>query len=174
MIDIETLGLEPGAAILSIGAVTFSESGLGDPFYEEVSLPSCQSAGLEIDAGTLDWWLNQSDQVNSVLTGGQPLEEVLAEFTAWLPATDREIWANSPSFDCAILEAAYQAVGREAPWTYEDKRDVRTIKSLPIAPDLEMEGNEHDALDDAKYQARVVSETLRALDREDNNHGPDA
>jgi len=37
MIDIETLGLDPGAAILSIGAVRFSTAGSGScwsrPFY---------------------------------------------------------------------------------------------------------------------------------------------
>jgi len=53
MLDIETLGLEAGAAILSIGAVKFDTDGLGAEFSGEIDLESCQDAGLAIDAETL-------------------------------------------------------------------------------------------------------------------------
>lgn len=162
MVDIETLGLEPGAAILSIGAVRFDVDGLGDEFYREISLSSCQGAGLEIDAETLDWWLSQDDAVTGILTGGDSLDDVLESFCGWFPK-GAEIWANSPSFDCEHLEVAFDAVGMTEPWEFRDERDVRTLRSLPCAVDVEMLGDEHDALDDAKYQARIVAETLRDL-----------
>ncbi|ELZ21566.1 endodeoxyribonuclease [Halosimplex carlsbadense 2-9-1] len=162
MVDIETLGLEPGSAILSLGAVTFSENGLGDEFYRVISLESCQEAGLKIDADTLEWWLSQDDAVTGILTGGDPLDDVLRAFHSWFP-TDAEVWANSPSFDCEHLETAFSAVGMTEPWQFRDERDVRTLRSLPCAAEVEMDGDEHDALDDAKYQARIVSETLRSL-----------
>ncbi|WP_323192447.1 3'-5' exonuclease [Halostella sp. PRR32] len=162
MVDIETLGLEPGSAILSIGAVTFSENGLGDEFYREISLESCQEAGLQIDADTLEWWLSQDEAVTGVLTGGDSLTDVLGSFYCWFP-NGAEVWANSPSFDCKHLEAALDAAGMTEPWEFRDQRDVRTLRSLPCAAEVEMNGDEHDALDDAKYQARIVSETLRSL-----------
>ncbi|WP_197425373.1 3'-5' exonuclease [Halobacterium sp. CBA1126] len=163
MVDIETLGLEPGSAILSIGAVEFTADGLGDEFHREISLKSCQAAGLEIDAGTLEWWLSQDDAVTGVLAGGGELGPVLNAFYNWYP-DGAEVWANSPSFDCRHLEAAFDAVGMTEPWEYYDERDVRTLKSLPIAANVEMDGNEHDALDDAKHQARFAAATLRNLD----------
>lgn len=167
MVDIETLGLEPGAAILSIGAVAFSESGLGDEFYAEISLESCQENGLEIDADTLTWWLDQDGSVTDILTGSEPLPRVLSQFGTWYRTHDfDEIWANSPSFDCEHLEVAFEKVGIDEPWEFRDERDVRTLRSLPGSVDVDMDGDEHDALDDAKYQARIVGETLRSMSGE--------
>jgi hypothetical protein len=163
MVDIETLGLHPGAAILSIGAVQFTKEGLGDTFYREISLTSCQDVGLEIDAETLDWWLNQDDAVNGIITGGGNLYHVLKAFNDWYPE-GAEVWANSPAFDCKLLEAAYDAVHLDEPWSFHDERDVRTLKSLPCAANVEMDGDEHHALDDAKHQARFVAATLRILE----------
>ena len=172
MVDIETVGLEPGSALLSIGAVRFSPDGLDDEFYREISLESCQEAGLEIDANTLEWWLSQDDAVTGVLTGGESLTEVLAQFGSWYQTHGfDEIWANSPSFDCEQLEAAFQAVGLSEPWGFRDERDVRTLRALQCAAEVKMNGDEHDALDDAKYQARIVSETLRSLQADTGRAG---
>lgn len=166
MVDIETLGLEPGSAILSIGAVTFTPDGLGHEYYNEISLESCQDEGLELDANTLEWWLDQDDDVTGVLTGGDSLGYILSEFADWFPE-GAQVWANSPAFDCAHLESAFDAVGLTEPWEYYDTRDVRTLREeIPTAPEVEQEGNEHDALDDARHQARIVSETLWQLQNE--------
>lgn len=162
MVDIETLGLEPGVAILSIGAVRFDTGGIGDTFEVNVDLESCEAAGLEIDANTLSWWLDQDEAAQHVLTGGMELGKALWQFSEFYRPAN-EIWAYSPAFDCAILEAAYDAAGMSSPWTYKDQRDCRTLSALPIAVDVEQEGTEHDALDDAKYQARTVAATLREM-----------
>lgn len=162
MVDIETLGLEPGCALLSVGAVKFDTDGLGETFYRSVDLGSCDDAGLHIDAGTLDWWLGQDDAVTGVLRGGDPLEEVLTDFVEWFP-DGAEVWANSPSFDCEILKACFEAVGLSEPWAFRDERDVRTIRALPHAVDVEIDGDKHDALDDAKRQALSIARTLARL-----------
>lgn len=164
MVDIETLGLEPGAAILSIGAVRFGAGQLGETFEETISLTSCQDAGLSIDADTLEWWLDQDEDAQHVLTGGEPLADVLEAFRTWYIGAD-EIWANSPSFDCEMLECAFDAVGLETPWMFYDERCYRTLQSLPVAPDIDHDGVEHDALDDAEHQAHVAATTLGRLDR---------
>jgi inhibitor of KinA sporulation pathway (predicted exonuclease) len=171
MVDIETLGTEPGAAILSIGACAFDPDpetdDIGDRVKISVDLESCQAAGLHIDADTLQWWLRQSDAARYVLSGGIGLNDALGEFAAWLRDVDAdEVWANSPKFDAAHLEHAADAVDVSLPWAYYELRDVRTIRALPGAVDLEHEGTDHDALDDAIHQAREVAETLRAIDEE--------
>jgi len=162
MIDIETLGREPGCVIVSIGACQFGSDGVGEEFFVEVSPTSAQAYGLEVDAETLEWWLSQGEAAREQLLGGEDLDAALTEFAEWLPS-DVEVWANSPSFDCEILTAGFEAVGQSVPWRFYHERDVRTVKNLDIAPDIEQDGIEHDALDDAIYQARLVGATLREI-----------
>lgn len=100
MVDIESLGTEPGAAILSIGAVPFDTDDVDATagFYSEVDLRSCEAAGLTIDADTLLWWQGQSDEAKAVLSdGGGDLADVLDDFAGWyVDVGADEVWANSP------------------------------------------------------------------------------
>ncbi len=61
MLDLETMGNTSNAAIISIAAVYFDETGVGRSFYHKVSLGSSCAIGLEMDADTVLWWLKQSD-----------------------------------------------------------------------------------------------------------------
>lgn len=162
MLDIETLGTGPGAAIVSIGAVRFDEAGLGDEFYRSIHVESCDDAGLSIDADTLHWWLMQDDTVKHVLTGGITLQDALTGFTGYYNGAD-EVWAFSPAFDCDILSAAYDALDLKPPWTYRDERCARTIDALPLSERPEPQGDAHNALDDARNQARMVSDALARM-----------
>lgn len=160
MIDIETLGLEPGAAIISMGACRFCpEKGVvGETFYVEIDTDSCCDAGLEIDEETYEWW-QQQDIALAPLNGGISLSEALTKLKDYVGDAD-EVWAKSPSFDCEILETAYDEVGLNEPWKYYQERDVRTLSSLPSAVEIEMDGREHHALDDAVHQAEEVAATI--------------
>ena len=145
MLDIETLGLEPGCVILSIGACRFDHDGpTGEDWYAEIDIADCRGHGLTVDNETYEWWREQGEW--APVDGETPLREALAQLTDWAGDAD-EWWANSPKFDMAILEAAYDAVGLDAPWAYHELRDVRTVRALPGAVKLEMEGREHHALD---------------------------
>jgi len=162
MIDIETLGLEPGSAIISIGAVEFGPGKIGETFYREISIESCTDHGLGIDGNTLEWWLDQDQEAQQQLPGGDDFETVLADFCDWmLRAT--EVWANSPKFDCSHLETAFDRFGIEPPWSFDELRDFRTLRELPVAPEIEQDSTEHDALADAKYQAHVAATALKRL-----------
>ena len=163
MLDLETLGTEPGCAILSIGAVKFNADGISDEFERGISLKSNSEAGLTIDGDTLDWWTGQ-DNFESVLTGEEPLRTALYDFGRFYGDSD-EIWAYSPSFDCAILQSAYEAVDVIKPWHYWDERCCRTLDNL-IDHDIAQEGDEHNALDDARNQARIVIAALEELGNE--------
>ena len=172
MLDIETLGTQPGAALLSIGAVEFrpttafdAADGILDTFHASVSATSCQEAGLHIDAETLEWWAGKANASEQLL-GGSELDQVLRDLQLFIDTEgDLEVWAKSPSFDCVLLDAAYRAIHHDGgPWEYWQERDVRTIASLPMAPAPEDIGQDHDALDDAKQQAVLVAQTLARLD----------
>jgi hypothetical protein len=163
MVDIETLGLERDSAILSIGAVHFDRTGIADRFHEFIDQRSCQAAGLTFDIETLDWHLSQGTFGGRELVDGRDLDVALEYFVEWYGTAD-EVWANSPSFDCEALEYAGDAVGVEMPWHFSEERDVRTVKQLPPAADIEHQGTEHNALDDAIYQARQVAAVLDQYD----------
>jgi hypothetical protein len=63
MIDIETLGLEPGSVILSIGAVAFGMDRKPDmpmkEFYVELDTKQPQRV---VDLDTVKWWMDQPNK----------------------------------------------------------------------------------------------------------------
>jgi hypothetical protein len=174
MVDIETLATTPDAAIVSIGAVTFSTADGHDPIDEElhisVSCESCREHGRHVDPDTLEWWRDQPEEARHILQGGRPLRVALKALTGFCDSVE-EVWANSPAFDCVILESAYRDVGVEPPWEFYKRRDVRTLrKCAPAWPDdREHEGTQHDALDDARHQARCASDYLAAVEEVDTD-----
>lgn len=145
MLDLETLGFNSNAPILSIGAVEFDNYGLYRSFYVEIDLQSCLDAGLKPDASTILWWQGRDNfprgQVN--------LAQALVDFRAWYPK-GATIWSNGAAFDIPILASAYKAVGNTAPWEVWNTRCYRTAKALLGLPNLR---NDHNALNDAKNQA---------------------
>lgn len=170
MVDLETVGVVPGCAIFAIGAVAFSEEGLGQEFYTVVNLPSCESEGLYPEAKTLAWWDQQNDDARAVLeearTGGALLADAMAEFSLYLSGfgiDDVKVWGNGADFDNAILACCYEAVCDEPPWKPWNNRCYRTLKNLVKGPKLQRIGTYHNALDDAKSQALHAIELMKCL-----------
>ncbi len=173
MIDIETMGRRPGAAIVSLAAILFDENGafMTDnthvkdySFYRTIDLQSCMDVGLRVDAQTIRFWMSQEGPARrEVLTNGAPLREVLEEFAFWLAGpADPVIWAYGATFDPPLLEMAYHALGMQVPWLYRDVRCARTVLDLA---DVELKGvgTKHHALDDAIAQADCVARAMRIL-----------
>lgn len=169
MVDLETLGKKPFCPILSIGAVAFrlDEDTLPDDvFYQAVTLESCLELGLRVDAGTLQWWLNQTKDAQAVFhdAAAVKLPHALDAFTDWLNSRPLTLWGNSARFDMGILEAAYHVCGKELPWPFWKEGCYRTLKNLPGAPKLGPRvGTYHNALDDAMTQALHLREIMRSL-----------
>ncbi len=160
MIDLETMGQGPNAAIIALGAVEFDveKSSLGREFYEVINLQSSIALGGVADASTILWWMKQSDGARKEFEReGNHLGAVLYVFSMWLlEAAERSklcIWGNGATFDNVILSSAYRNAELEQPWMYYGDRCYRTIKNL--YPDIKMErqGTYHNALDDAKNQS---------------------
>ncbi len=166
MVDLETMGSKPGSAIASIGAVAFDPVAgtLGAEFYQVVDLVSCERAGLTLDASTVLWWLKQSDAARAALGGAKlDLRGSLARFAWWIEDQCKSerprLWGHGGNFDEPMLAAACRAVSMPSPWRYSEGRCTRTIYELAgvelnrAAPEA---GTHHNALDDAKLQARAV------------------
>ncbi|EPO1439985.1 RecE family exodeoxyribonuclease, partial [Escherichia coli] len=77
MIDLETMGKNPDAPIISIGAIFFDpQTGdMGPEFSKTIDL---ETAGGVIDRDTIKWWLKQSREAQSaIMTDEIPLDDAL-------------------------------------------------------------------------------------------------
>ncbi len=160
MIDLETMGTNPQAAIVAIGAVEFSlTSGeLGREFYKVVDLASSMEAGGIVDPGTVLWWLRQSDEARAMFQApAHRIHEVLESlslFMAEFGGPDVKVWGNGAAFDNVVLAGAFERTGLPRPWKYPNDRCYRTIKALHPEVPMERTGTHHNALDDARSQAQ--------------------
>ena len=171
MVDIETLGTSKNSVILSIGAVQFNENGVEKNFYVQIDPESCTDYGLQIDARTVMWWMDQNVAARQHLTSsrGINLPEALDQFIDAFEWNDAVVWANGIDFDFTILEEAMKATGRTAPWAYWAKMDYRTIKNI-VPRDVynaskEEAGVAHHALADATAQAATLVQLLSWINR---------
>jgi hypothetical protein len=168
MVDLETMGTEPGSALVSIGATAFDPVAgtLGRRFYAVIDLGSNSLFGLRQDPATRAWWAKQSPSAQAVLEHPcrAPLWVALEDFSSfWRAVGGVEFWAHGPNFDDPLLAAAYRAVGKRPPWQFWNARCTRTIYAAAgIAPNR-AKGVHHNALDDAVNQAEAVIEAYRIL-----------
>lgn len=163
MIDLETMGLGPKAAIVSIGAVRFDKTQILDKFYCTVDLEDAVNCGLELDASTVLFWLNQSKEAQSALQSefNLPLRVALISLNKFITASDtNHIWANGYK-DFQWLESASRATDLELDWHYSRERDFRTFKAMHPTIQIEDESIAHRAIDDALWQARYIMEILK-------------
>ncbi|EEC7656884.1 exonuclease [Escherichia coli] len=167
MIDLEAMGINPDAPIISIGAIFFDpQTGdMGPEFSKTVDL---ETAGGVIDRDAIKWWLKQSREAQSaIMTDEIPLDDALLQLREFIDENSGEffvqVWGNGANFDNTILRRSYERQGIPCPWRYYNDRDVRTIVELGKAIDFDartaipFEGERHNALDDARYQAKYVS-----------------
>ena len=173
MIDLETMGKNPDAPIISIGAIFFDpQTGdMGPEFSKTIDL---ETAGGVIDRDTIKWWLKQSREAQSaIMTDEIPLDDALLQLREFIDENSGEffvqVWVNGANFDNVILRRSYERQGIPCPWRYCNDRDVRTIVELGKAIDFDartaipFEGERHNALDDARYQAKYVSAIWQKL-----------
>jgi len=188
MLDLETLGTGNNAAIIQIGAVAFNADGengslwtsspqmlaeLGQGFSVNVNLADSRHPGV-IDAATVEWWLQQSQEARDSITkaeGRLELGAALEAFVRWLYTLTPKVralrvWSNGPTFDEIILRSAFTRYGAPLPLSFRGSRCCRTMIELAelhgwnrkeaavLAPHDTVK---HDALSDAVFQARGVA-----------------
>jgi DNA polymerase III epsilon subunit-like protein len=158
MLDLETMGTGPDAAIISIGAVSFEKNFIESRFNEVIDLDSCINAGGIVDASTILWWLTQNEAARKTIAiPGISVLNALKQFNDWCASAgekkDLLLWGNGSDFDNVILASTYRRMGMASPWYYTNNRCYRTIKNL--YPDIKIQRNgiKHNALNDAENQA---------------------
>ncbi|EGD8068827.1 exonuclease [Escherichia coli] len=173
MIDLETMGKNPDAPIISIGAIFFDpQTGdMGPEFSKTIDL---ETAGGVIDRDVIKRWLKQSREAQSaIMTDEIPLDDALLQLREFIDENSGEffvqVWGNGATFDNVILRRSYERQGIPCPWRYTNDRDVRTMVALGLVMDFDarttipFEGERHNALNDARYQAKYVSAIWQKL-----------
>lgn len=171
MLDLETMSTESNAAIIAIGAVSFSDK-IESEFYTEVSLNSSVDSGLHICPKTVLWWLSQSKDAQDKFKKNNKapsLHDALLSFSEWAAIQKvGSIWGNGATFDNVILRNAFQNAGLEYPIPFWADACYRTVKNMNPAIELDRVGIHHCALDDAKSQALHLIKIFEAMKRNAN------
>lgn len=171
MTDLETLGQVPGAIIVSVGAVAFDrDTGKMDiGHYRVWSWRDGEALGLHKSADTMAWWQKQSPEAQAVLKASSRKDamsvkdglEALNRYIKDMAGIDARVWGNGSDFDNALLAAAYRAAGVKPGWKFWNSRCFRTINDVDIdmehrCASIKRQGTHHNALDDARHQARCA------------------
>ncbi len=187
MLDIETLGLRPGAPIPTIGYCHFDWDGIKDHGTIAINL-GIGNIGKSPDIGTIKFWLQQSPEAIAK-TFFRPQEEqrdwvtALNLLSTTVKFDEKEfgegVWANGPLFDLAHLEFWYDQMSEKTPWSHRSPRDCRTIYETAqrltgwdrdeATERLRLKHPElvaHDAEHDAVLQALLVIDANDALMRQ--------
>lgn len=160
MVDLETLGTKPDAAIVQIGIAGFqpTSGSVSEPW--RISVVPHEKATM--DFSTVQWWMGQSDEARKAVFGGQFFEpkEALEALNAWIKDNVTEysdpcFWSKPSTFDMVILESLYRQCGMQPPWKHWNVCCLRTLiqsanmqrseETVPRIP--------HDAGYDAEAQA---------------------
>jgi hypothetical protein len=169
MTDCETLGTRPGAIILSVAFVRFSDEA---HISLNLSVPEQQALGMEQDESTLAWWRQQDPTAWTRATSDPlPLATSLPYIAQWLEwaaggSPDWSIWCHGATFDCPLLDELYHRAGIACPWQFWQVRDTRTLYDLAcINPKDYAVPPPHVALNDAIGQTRAANAALAILAR---------
>jgi len=174
MVDLETMGVDDSAAIVSIGAVEFNKDKIGSEFYRNITLYSNQSRGRTYTPSTIEWWLKQDKAAQEGLFNPTPVDLLTAlkdfqKYVTGVLSKNDGMWANGVTFDLIILSHAFKAMNVKKPWHFRNECCVRPLRKIGYLVGLKYEdyygeGVAHNALDDAKLQAKFVQDFIRKME----------
>lgn len=173
-LDLETLGLRHNAPILVIAA--YAVDSLGNKIKRDqwrVSVKDANRHGTA-DPSTMQWWSEQSEDAKRAAFEDGPrltLFDALRGLSLFIGSLEGPVyvWGNAPTFDCAILRHAYMQTSQETPWEFWQERDCRTVAwvgewlGYDAKQGTEFKGERHNALDDARHQARYTIDILNHI-----------
>jgi hypothetical protein len=158
MVDIETLSLETDALVLQVGVCVFDSQKIH--FMANFNLNREEQSDRRIDYSTVMWWVNQSLEAKEAVLVAQD-SVFISVSDLWAILEDRAkavegVWANSPTFDLAILKNLF---GGKTPWSFRQERDYRTVVKM-LDPDgfkkPPPDSLKHMAMADAVWQAQYL------------------
>lgn len=178
MVDIETLDTRPSAVVISIGVVLFNRrepkvkmKELNLKFGKKEFRDEQIMMGRTVDKETVAWWKGQEPDAKRIFKQANvtSMEDALNKLTAFLTQGDTNylIWGNGSDFDNTIITSLYESFGMQAPWKFWNNRCFRTFKGEHghITRPPEFQGVKHDAVDDARQQARYLQAIYAELQK---------
>lgn len=168
MLDLETLGTQPGCVILTLGAVKFNPYTLEEPgpgLYLRIDADEQIERGREVQDDTLEWWLRQAEDVREEALGPEDrvsVETMYKQLNKFLVGVDN-IWCQGPVFDIAILENLYRQYKWPTPWQFWQISDSRTLFKAHGDPRVKGKVGLHNALEDCVSQATAVQQVYNRL-----------
>lgn len=173
MIDIETLGLKPGAGIWQIGAVTSD----GEHFAYTVNPDAVvMRQGPECsDPSTIIWQENYNSENwraawRLALPGPNTVNTLPVEtFHSWARnykhGRDNVEWWSKGNFDFPLIEASLRELAglTSFPWKYSEIRELRTL--MAVCGIYPTKGVAHDAHQDAVDQMEQLNKCLEIVKR---------
>lgn len=185
MVDIETLGTNYDAVVLSIGACAFNlhewdeYDGIVEDkdrgFHIRLNLEEQVDAGRKVDINTVAWWFSQNKAAQASLQldkEGCHVHEALNLFDEWWERAGGgkhklQSWGNGPNFDQKIVTSLYYSFGRIPPWYYRQEKCLRTLRQLAGNPDWKKlgipQGLHHNAYEDSVYQVLCAQAYYQAI-----------
>lgn len=186
MVDIESLGKKIDSTIIQIAAISFDiNTGKYISSFNQVVDLGRNSEPPNLDADTIKWWIETDVKLFAELisNGTVSSSELFNNFYEWIVDQGKKksvyLWGNGILFDNKMIQ--YQLENHHNlsyPIFYKNDRDVRTILELASKKSGVNEREikervkhfmidenlvEHNALDDVKYQIRLVTECYKTL-----------
>lgn len=189
LIDIETLGTDPNAVVLSIACVPFVlevHTYFGElvpaGFYVKLDVQEqIKTHHRSIEDGVMKWWKKQPKDVFDAMV--RPSSEdmsikegltLLNKFVSGIKSyhfNKSYVWSRGNNFDFPILKSLYQAAGIGLPYNDWRVRDVRTAIDIMAGTDngqynLRFGGDgfiAHNPLHDAAMDAARLNELFYVI-----------
>ena len=176
MIDIETLAIDPKAAVVQIG-IAYRLPGNAYVQTKEICIkPSSYTdrPGFAISSSTLKW--HQQDPARAANIERCELEGCFVDAAPFLLAdmlalisnegnAKLLLWSCGTDFDFPILANLYKAHRQIQPWRYGNIRDYRTMREL-FKAEVPMNGKgDHTAVADAVAQYEHLKEIRKYINR---------
>lgn len=138
VVDIETLGNEPGCTIFQIAAIAFDiKTGKIIKQFNKIADLSIAKDFLKVNGSTLIWWLQTNKELLTELLTTKDCSpySLIDNFYKWLLLLKSDykevyMWGNGILFDNALIKQAFKDVNINYPIDYNKDRDIRTIVEL--------------------------------------------
>jgi hypothetical protein len=159
--DLETLGLreelERGQLpeIVEIGVVFF-DSDTFEQVDSRLWYPEVGNGAMSY--GTVAWWIKQILETGKApawyvwRAGGNThlvdrvLDDIVVAFSNWKPV---KVWGNDPEMDLTPIEEWFKCKGRNVPWKFYQRMDVRT----GVRPE---KSATHDSVEDCVREVAIL------------------
>lgn len=164
-LDIEALGLRPGAAITEIGAVEFDpHTGRTGPreFHARLQVLPTDI----VDPDTLAWHQKQGTYPHPAGATAFLPSLALFDFMDWVFSFGHDlqaVWSWGATYDFPLLESAFHAhLSRGLPWHYAKSQCARTLWNCAF-PGTKHAPRPHHALQDCHLSVADLAAALQHL-----------